>query len=111
MRKNQGPQPPQACPLLECLSFIGGAWAPSILWHLRGGPRRFSELRMDIPEVTPKVLTTRLKELANLGVIDRTVMPTSPPSVEYSLNKFGNRLIPAIEAIAAVGEDLRQVNR
>jgi DNA-binding HxlR family transcriptional regulator len=107
IRKNRGPKPPEKCPLLECMSLIGGAWAPSVIWHLRGGPRRFSELRIDIPQVSPKMLTTRLRELEEAGVVDRKVLPTSPPSVEYSLNTFGQRLVPAIDAIAAVGEDLR----
>lgn len=108
MRKNTSPAPPEACPLLECMAIIGGAWAPNIIWYLRGGPRRFSELRADIPLVSPKILTTRLRELEECGVIERRVQPTSPPSVEYSLNELGVRLIPAIEAIAAVGEELKQ---
>ena len=45
------------CPLSDCMAFIGGAWTPNILWHLAQGPRRFSELRADIPLVSAKVLT------------------------------------------------------
>ena len=108
MRRNKGPSTPEACPLLECMALIGGAWTPNIIWYLRGGPRRFSELRSDIPLVSPKILTTRLRELEECGVIERRVMPTSPPSVEYSLNELGERLVPAIEAIAAVGEELKE---
>ena len=108
MRKNKAPAPPEACPLLECMAIIGGAWTPNIIWYLRGGPRRFSELRADIPQISPKILTARLRELEDCGVVDRRVMPTSPPSVEYKLNELGLRLVPAIEAIAAVGEELKQ---
>lgn len=108
MRKNASPKPPEACPLLECMAIIGGAWTPNIIWYLRGGPRRFSELRADIPQVSPKILTARLRELEDCGVLDRHVMPTSPPSVEYALNDLGRRLVPAIEAIAAVGEELKR---
>ena len=106
MRRNLSLAPPQCCPLLECMALIGGAWTPNILWYLRGGPRRFSELRADIPRVSAKVLTARLRELAARAVIRRRVLPTSPPSVEYSLNDLGQRLVPAIEAIAQVGEEL-----
>lgn len=108
VRKNQSPPVPVDCPLLECMGVIGGAWTPNILWHLRGGPRRFSELRIDIPPISAKMLSTRLRELEELGVLRRKVMPTSPPSVEYSLADLGERLIPAIEAIAKVGEELKQ---
>ena len=100
------PSATHGCPLLECLSVIGGAWGPSIIWKLSQGPMRFSELKSAITQVSPKVLTTRLKELEANGVVDRRVLDTSPPSVEYSLNDFGFRLIPAIEAIAEVGKDL-----
>lgn len=110
MPANQNSDMPHGCPLLECMSIIGRAWAPSIIWNLRTGPRRFSELRADIPQVSPKVLTTRLKELEAHGVIARQVMDTSPPSVEYSLNGYGQRLVPAIEAIASVGEDLKRLH-
>lgn len=107
MRKNQSPPAPYGCPLSECLSVIGGAWTPNILWNLGAGVRRFSELRADMPGISAKMLTTRLKELEEKGVLDRTVKPTSPPSVEYALTKEGRELLPAIEAIAAVGRKLK----
>ncbi|WNK01494.1 helix-turn-helix domain-containing protein [Thalassospiraceae bacterium LMO-JJ14] len=108
MRKNRSPAVPYSCPLLECMQILGGAWTPNIIWNLRAGPRRFSELRSDIPLVSPKVLTTRLRELESWGVLERNVMPTSPPSVEYSLSDLGQRLVPAIDAIAEVGEELKK---
>lgn len=109
VRKNQSPPAPgYECPLSECMKIIGGAWTASILWSLGGGARRFSELRLDIPKISAKMLTTRLKELEEKGVIERTVKPTSPPSVEYSLTRDGRGLLPAIEAIAAVGRKLRR---
>lgn len=108
VRRNRGPSTPESCPLLECMSLIGGAWTPNILWYLRGGPRRFSELRIDIPRISPKILTARLRELEDCGVVERVVVPSSPPTVEYSLNEYGRKLVPAIEAIAAVGEELKR---
>ena len=108
MRKNASPKPPESCPLTECMKIIGGAWTPNVIWSLRAGQRRFSELRADIPPVSPKVLSTRLRELESRGVLTRTIMPTSPPSVEYSLTQLGARLIPAIEAIVEVGHELKQ---
>ncbi len=108
IRKNKSPKPPYACPLTECMSVIGGAWTPNVIWSLSGGPRRFSELRIDIPAVSPKVLTTRLRELEERGVINRVVKPTSPPSVEYSLTRHGHQIVPAIEALVAVGHALKE---
>lgn len=108
VRKNHSPAPPPDCPLTECLALIGGAWTPNILWHLIGGPRRFGELKRDIPGVSPKMLTSRLRALEANGVILREVKRTSPPSVEYALTEFGAELVPAIEAIVRVGHRLKQ---
>lgn len=109
MRKNKSPAPPEPCALTECMMIISGAWAPNVIWHLRSGPRRFSELRADIPPISAKVLSTRLRELEERGVIYRHVRPTSPPSTEYQLSPLGSELIPALEAIVDVGHRLKSV--
>lgn len=50
----------------------------------------------------------RLRGLEEKGVVNRKVRPTSPPSVEYSLTALGEELVPAIEAIVAVGHKIKQ---
>lgn len=109
MRKNRSAPPPERCDLTECMAVISGAWAANVIWHLREGPRRFSELRADIPPVSAKVLSQRLRELQGRGVLDRRVVPTSPPSVEYALTALGGELIPALTAIVEVGHRLKAV--
>jgi len=111
VRKNRTVPPPEPCVLTECMSIIAGAWAPNVIWQLRAGPRRFSELRLDIPPVSAKVLSQRLKELESRGVISRTVQPTTPPSVEYALTLLGSELIPALNAIVEVGHRLKTSDR
>lgn len=108
VRKNRSKPAPPECPLTECMKLLGGAWTPNIVWHLSGGPRRFGELRRDIPKVSAKVLAERLRALDDKGVVSRTVLPTSPPSVEYELTALGAELIPVIEAIVRVGSRLKQ---
>lgn len=54
------------------------------------------------------MLTTRLRELEEKGVVRREFVPTSPPSVEYSLSALGRELIPVIDAIVRVGTQLRE---
>ncbi len=107
-RKSKVPPPPAACPLTECMKLLGGAWTPNVIWYLSEGPRRFSELRSDIPRISAKVLSARLREMEEKGVITRQVMPTSPPSTEYTLTALGRELLPAIEAIARIGAKLKQ---
>ncbi len=108
IRKNHSPEPPHECPLSRCMEVLKGAWTPNIIWYLSGGPRRFNELRVDIPKISAKVLTTRLRDLEAKGVVLREVKPTSPPSVEYSLTDLGEELVPAINAIAGVGHKLKE---
>lgn len=114
-RKSKVPPPPERCPLGECLGVIGGAWTPNIIWYLEKGPRTFSELKGDVKSggknISAKVLSTRLKKLVADGVIERTVQPTSPPTVEYALTDLGHELKPAIEAIVAVGHRLKERRR
>ncbi|WP_284177225.1 helix-turn-helix domain-containing protein [Rhabdaerophilum sp. SD176] len=107
MRKNKVAAPLPGCPLTACLSLIGGAWTPNIIWYLSGGPRRFSELRADLDGISSKVLTQRLRELEESGVASRTVLPTSPPSVEYALTELGHELLPAIRSIVEIGHKLK----
>ena len=100
--------PPPGCPMSACMSLLGGVWTPEIIWNLSQGPRRFSELRRAMPAISAKVLSGRLKDLDERGVLARVVLPTTPPSVEYALTDLGQELIPAIRAIVAVGSKLHR---
>jgi DNA-binding HxlR family transcriptional regulator len=108
LRKNKALPTPPECPLTERMKLIGGAWTPNILWHLSAGPRRFGELRSDIPRISAKVLSARLRALEQKCVLVRTVHATTPPSVEYELSDLGRELIPALSAIVRVGAKLKQ---
>jgi DNA-binding HxlR family transcriptional regulator len=106
VRKSQVQRPPM-CALTQCMALLRGAWAPNVVWHLRGGARRFGELRIDIPLVSAKVLSARLRELEDRGVIARRLLASSPPSAEYELTALGRELVPALDAIVGVGSRLK----
>ncbi|MBL4786722.1 MAG: helix-turn-helix transcriptional regulator [Cohaesibacteraceae bacterium] len=93
-----------------CMDILGGAWTPEIIWYLHGGARRFSELQHDIPMISAKVLSSRLRKLVIKKVVNRVVKPTSPPSVEYSLTDLGQELVPVIDAIVKVGHKIKLRN-
>ena len=95
-------------PLAAALERVGDRWSLLLIEALLDGPRRFGELRTDIPRISAKVLSTRLRELTEKGVVERRVVETSPPSVEYSLSPLGKQLIPVIETIVHVGAKLKQ---
>jgi DNA-binding HxlR family transcriptional regulator len=103
--------PPPSCPLTECMSLLRGAWAPNVIWYLSGGPRRFGELRHDIPRISARVLSARLRELEAKGVVTRRLLESSPPSAEYALTELGHELVPAIKAIVAVGLKLKATHK
>ena len=107
IRKNRSPKPP-LCPIGASMALLGGAWTPNIIWHLVGGARRFGELKHDIPAISAKMLSTRLKALEAKGVIKRSLLATSPPSAEYALTDLGHEMVPLIEAIAKFGMKLKQ---
>ena len=106
MRKSQVAPPPE-CPLMLCMKLLSGAWTPNLIWYLSAGPRRFGELRNDIRPISAKVLSARLRELEHKQVVQRRVVATTPPSVEYSLTDLGQELMPVIHAIVGVGTKLR----
>jgi DNA-binding HxlR family transcriptional regulator len=106
LRKSRVTAPPP-CPLSECMSLLRGAWAPNVIWYLSAGPRRFGELRVDIPRISARVLSARLRELEAKGVVVRELLDTSPPSAEYALTELGRDLVPAIQAIIRVGQKLK----
>ncbi|WP_199100047.1 helix-turn-helix domain-containing protein [Dyella sp. ASV21] len=99
-------EPRPTCPLSEVLRLLRGAWAHNVVWSLSGEPRRFGELRHDLPKISARVLSARLRELETRGLVTRRVLHTSPPSAEYALTPLGRELLPAIDALASVGRKL-----
>ncbi len=97
----------EKCAIGECMALLGGAWTPNLIWNLTDGPRRFSELKIYLKPISSKMLSQRLKDLEEKGVISRAVKDTSPPSVEYELSELGRELLPAIIQIAKVGAKLK----
>ena len=97
---------PEKCPVKEVLTFLSGAWTAEIYWNLRQGPLRFGELQRAVGGVSAKVLTQRLRDLEDLGVIDRDVVPSSPPQVSYSLTRLGQSFDPILDSMAEVGKKL-----
>ena len=80
--------------------LIGRRWTGAIIFVLLGSPCRFATLRDAIPDITDRMLSERLQELEQEGLVERTVVPETPVRVEYALSRKGRALRPAIDAIA-----------
>lgn len=87
------------CPVEAALEAVGGKWKGVILYHLRGGTKRYNELRQLIPDVTQRMLTKQLRELEADQIVYRKVYAEVPPKVEYSMSEFGETLSPILTAL------------
>lgn len=88
------------CPRYErAVEVLGKKWTGLILRILLGGPRRFGEFRTQVPELSDRVLSERLKELEDEGIVSRLVHKTKPVLIEYELTEKGRALQPVVEAI------------
>ncbi|MGL4373255.1 MAG: winged helix-turn-helix transcriptional regulator [Turicibacter sp.] len=84
------------CSLGLTIDLIGGKWKLMILWYLISGTKRFTELKKHIPNITQKILTEQLRELESNKLISRKAYATVPPTVEYTMTKYGESLVPVI---------------
>ncbi len=87
------------CPTRLLLDRIGDKWSVLVLGLVRDRPCRFNALRRDIEGLTQKMLSQTLKALERDGLVTRTVLPTTPVSVEYAITPLGR-------ALSAVLDDL-----
>jgi DNA-binding HxlR family transcriptional regulator len=83
----------------ETASLLERRWQLSILYAALSGALRFNEFADAVAGISPRMLSERLRDLEAAGLVRRTVLPTSPPTVEYRLTEQGRRLGPLIEAM------------
>jgi len=74
-------------------------WQLSILYAALTGALRFNEFADAVAGISPRMLSERLRDLEAAGLVQRNVIPTSPPTVEYRLTERGRKLGPIIEAM------------
>ncbi len=79
--------------------LIGRRWTGAIIFMLMESRCRFATLRKEIPDITDRMLSERLFELEQEGIVERTVVPETPVRVEYALTRKGRELASAIDAI------------
>jgi DNA-binding HxlR family transcriptional regulator len=90
-------------PIDATLEVIAGKYKVALLHRLRGGVRRYGELRRCVPQATPRILTRQLRELERDGLITRTVVAPKPLRVDYALTPAGRTLEPLLDALCAWG--------
>jgi DNA-binding HxlR family transcriptional regulator len=92
------------CPIKATVDVIGGRWKPLILYYLLDRPKRFSELRREIPGVTPQMLTLQLRQLEADEILARKIYAEVPARVEYRLTGYGRTLSTLLRNMRKWGE-------
>lgn len=97
----------QYCGITRAVELIGERWAVLILRDLLVGPRRYTDLKQGLPRIPTNILSTRLKELQEGGVVRR--VPLMNCGLVYELTPYGRELEPVLLALgrwgfAAMGE-------
>ncbi len=80
------------CPIEVALKFVGKKWSIQIIRDLFKGKKRFTEFLDSNPQMSTKMLSLRLKELQNSGLIKKTVISDTPVMIKYSLTQKGKNL-------------------
>jgi DNA-binding HxlR family transcriptional regulator len=84
--------------------LVGQRWVPQIVWVLLAGGRRYSAIRDAVPEISDTLLSERLRELEEAGVVTRTVTPSTPVLIEYSLSERGQELADVMDGLSTWAE-------
>ena len=94
------PSNPVCRTISTLLSRIGDKWTVLVVETLGQGPRRFNQLRREIPSVSQRMLTLTLRNLERDGIVSRKVTPTIPPRVDYALTDLGRSLHQPVQALS-----------
>ncbi|MGO3357603.1 MAG: winged helix-turn-helix transcriptional regulator [Bifidobacterium crudilactis] len=91
------------CPIETTMRIIGGKWTFLILRNIFHGDRRFNEIQRHLDGISPRILSQRLQHLMDNGILERRVVPSTPPKVEYHLTTKGRELHPLFQAMTVWG--------
>src|SRR5436190_17542395 len=87
------------CGIAHATELLGRRWALLVVRELLLGPKRFTDLRSGIPDISPNVLGERLRELEEFGIVRRRRLPPPAAAQVYELTEWGAELEPAILAL------------
>lgn len=93
----------QFCGLAHALDLVGGRWSLLIVRDLLSGAKRFTELWEGLPGVPTNVLSGRLRELEESGIVRRSLLPRPSSGVAYELTDYGRELEDALLGLGLWG--------
>jgi DNA-binding HxlR family transcriptional regulator len=94
----------QNCPIALGLDVLGDRWTLLILRELVGGPRRYVDIRAELPGIATNLLAERLRELEDAGLVERTELPPPAARAVLGLTESGWRyVVPVLQSVARFG--------
>jgi DNA-binding HxlR family transcriptional regulator len=96
------------CPVETAVKMLGCKWRVLIVRELLNGTMRFGEIKKSVKGITQKVLTSKLREMEELGLLERKEYSQTPPKVEYTLTDIGYSLKPVLDVIRDWGKDYKR---
>lgn len=97
------------CPVETTLMMLNSRWKVIIVKELLTGTKRFGELKKSVGKITQKVLTSNLREMEDLGLVERKVYAQIPPRVDYTLTDIGYSLAVVLDSMAEWGSAYKQL--
>lgn len=88
------------CPIEDVMRALSGRWPALLLYFLKDGTKRFTDLQRDNPTVSHRILALELRKLEAAGLVMRTEHEGYPRRVDYALSAAGAQLVPMIDALA-----------
>lgn len=89
----------EPCAIERGMRVLGGKWKGSILWHLKDRPMRFNDLARQIGGASKKMVSQRLQEMEEMGLVGRKVIETKPIAVTYEITDFGRTALTFLEEL------------
>ena len=93
----------------DTMKVMSGKWKLPILGCLMYGKKRFKEMEREIPKITPRMLSKELKDLEANGIVSRTVLDTTPVTVEYQLTPSGESFKEVLDVMVSWGLSHRKI--
>lgn len=94
----------QFCPVAMAAEVLCTRWTVVLLRELIAGSTRFNDLRRGVPRMSPALLSKRLKDLEEAGIVRRVASPVEPGVLEYHLTRAGRDLRSVVESIGIWGQ-------
>jgi DNA-binding HxlR family transcriptional regulator/putative sterol carrier protein len=95
-----------ACGIARALDILGERWALMTVRELLLGPKRFTDLRTGLPHASPNILTMRLRDLEQHGIVRKRKLPPPAASQVYELTERGHEIAPILNALGTWGSRL-----